>query len=97
MGRLSNGDLLAEAERAGFDILLTADKNIRHQQNMTGRHIANPSESERTGVVDANQHYRRLFSIEHNVSQQGLWPAWLFLVQLPVCPSSSDEQFRLQQ
>ncbi len=26
---LSNGDLLAEAERAGFDVLLTADKNMR--------------------------------------------------------------------
>ena len=25
---LSNGDLLAEAERAGFDVFVTADKNI---------------------------------------------------------------------
>jgi hypothetical protein len=33
--RLSNGDLLAEAERAGFDVLLTADKNMRHQQNLS--------------------------------------------------------------
>jgi hypothetical protein len=32
--------LLAEAERAGFDVLLTADENIRHQQNLTGRRIA---------------------------------------------------------
>ena len=38
--RLSNGDLLAEAERAGFDILLTADKNISHQQNLSGRRLA---------------------------------------------------------
>ena len=37
---LSNGDLLAEAERAGFDVLLTADKNMRYQQNLTGRRIA---------------------------------------------------------
>ena len=37
---LSNGDLLSEAERAGFDILLTADKNIRYQQNLAGRKIA---------------------------------------------------------
>jgi hypothetical protein len=37
--KLSNGDLLTEAERAGFDILLTADKNIRHQQNLSGRRI----------------------------------------------------------
>jgi len=32
--------LLAEAERAGFDVLLTADKNMRYQQNLTGRRIA---------------------------------------------------------
>jgi len=37
---LTNGDLLAEAERAGFDVLLTADKNMRHQQNFRGRRMA---------------------------------------------------------
>jgi hypothetical protein len=37
---LSNGDLLAEAERAGFDVFLTADKNIQYQQNLSGRRIA---------------------------------------------------------
>jgi len=37
---LSNGDLLAEAERAGFDVFLTADKNIQYQQNLAGRRIA---------------------------------------------------------
>ena len=38
--RLTNGDLLAEAERSGYDVLLTADKNMRYQQNLTGRRIA---------------------------------------------------------
>ena len=38
--RLSNGDLLTEAERAGFEVLLTADKNMRYQQNLLGRRIA---------------------------------------------------------
>jgi hypothetical protein len=38
--RLSNGDLLSEAERAGFDLLLTADNNMRYQQNLAGRRIA---------------------------------------------------------
>jgi hypothetical protein len=37
---LTNGDLLVEAERAGFDVLLTADKNMRYQQNLTGSRIA---------------------------------------------------------
>ena len=35
-----NGDLLAAAEAAGFDVLITTDKNIRYQQNLTGRAIA---------------------------------------------------------
>ena len=38
--KLSNGDLLTAAEEAGFDILLTTDKNIRYQQNLAGRKIA---------------------------------------------------------
>jgi hypothetical protein len=37
---LSNGDLLAAAERAGFDVVVTADKNMRYQQNLEGRRIA---------------------------------------------------------
>jgi len=38
--RISNGELLKLAEAAGFDVLLTTDKRIRYQQNLTGRRIA---------------------------------------------------------
>ena len=38
--RISNGALLTAAEAAGFDILLTTDKQFRYQQNLTGRKIA---------------------------------------------------------
>ena len=37
---LRNGELLSVAEEAGFHVLLTADKNIRYQQNLEGRKIA---------------------------------------------------------
>ena len=37
---LSNGNLLAAAEAAGFDVFVTADKNMRYQQNPAGRRIA---------------------------------------------------------
>lgn len=37
---LKNGDLPTVAEAAGFQVLLTTDKNIRHQQNLAGRKIA---------------------------------------------------------
>jgi hypothetical protein len=38
--RLKNGELLKAAEEAGFDVLVTPDKNIRYQQNLTVRRIA---------------------------------------------------------
>ena len=37
---LKNGELLLQAEEAGYELLLTSDKNIRYQQNLTGRKIA---------------------------------------------------------
>src|ERR1035437_7316566 len=38
--QVSCSDLLAEAERAGFDNLPTAEKNIQCEQNLVGRIIA---------------------------------------------------------
>jgi len=38
--RLANGALLKAAEEAGFDLLLSTDKNIRYQQDLAGRRIA---------------------------------------------------------
>ena len=35
-----NGELLALAEENGFDVLLTADANIKSQQNLSNRKIA---------------------------------------------------------
>ena len=35
-----NGELLAAAEAVGFDIFITADKNLRYQQNLAGRRLA---------------------------------------------------------
>ena len=37
--RLRNGELLAAAEEAGFDLLITTDKNMRYQQNLVGRRL----------------------------------------------------------
>jgi hypothetical protein len=38
--RLANGALLQAAEEAGFDLLLSTDKNIQYQQNLKDRRIA---------------------------------------------------------
>jgi hypothetical protein len=39
-GRLENGDLLTVAEESGYELFLTADKNLRYQQNLAGRKIS---------------------------------------------------------
>jgi hypothetical protein len=38
--RISNGALLKLAEEADFDLLVTTDKNVRYQQNLTDRKIS---------------------------------------------------------
>ncbi len=37
---LANGDLLAQAESHGFNVLVTTDRNLGHQQNLSQRCIA---------------------------------------------------------
>ena len=38
--RMGNGELLAAAETAGFELFLTTDQNLRYQQNLSQRRIA---------------------------------------------------------
>lgn len=38
--QLENGELLDNAEAAGFDVMVTCDQNIRHRQNLTSRKLA---------------------------------------------------------
>ena len=37
---LANGELLTAAEAAGFEVFVTTDKNLRHQQDLSKRRIA---------------------------------------------------------
>lgn len=37
---IGNGELLDRAEAGAFDLLIVADKNFQHQQNLKGRRIA---------------------------------------------------------
>jgi predicted nuclease of predicted toxin-antitoxin system len=37
---LENGELLTVAEAAGFEVLVTTDKNLSYQQSLVGRKIA---------------------------------------------------------
>ena len=38
--QLKNGDLISAAEESGFEVFVTTDKNLKYQQNLTGRSIA---------------------------------------------------------
>jgi len=37
---LKNGELLAAAEKSGYEVLVTTDTNLKYQQNLTQRKIA---------------------------------------------------------
>lgn len=37
---LQNGILISRAEAAGFDVLVTTDKNLKYQQNLSERKLA---------------------------------------------------------
>jgi hypothetical protein len=38
--KLQNGDLIAAAEAAGFELFVTTDRNLKYQQNLSDRHLA---------------------------------------------------------
>jgi hypothetical protein len=50
--KLENGELLMAAEAAGFEVILTTDRNLRYQQNLIGQ-----NRGSRLGqrAVDTNQ------------------------------------------
>lgn len=37
---LRNGDLISQAEVAGFEVLVTTDQNLKYQQNLSERRLA---------------------------------------------------------
>jgi hypothetical protein len=40
LDRASNGELIHALEELKFDVLVTSDKNIKHQQNLRARNLA---------------------------------------------------------
>ena len=75
--RLRNGDLLRAAEDAGFELLLTTDKRIRYQQNLSGRRIAL--------VVLGNQQWpvARKYIVEIRAAVNGAKPGSYMEVEIP--------------
>jgi predicted nuclease of predicted toxin-antitoxin system len=49
-GSKKNGELLALADRQ-WDVLLTSDRNIKYQQNITGRNVSREIESHEGSVA----------------------------------------------
>ncbi len=37
---LKNGELIEQAEKSGFEVLVTTDQNLKYQQNLASRRIA---------------------------------------------------------
>ena len=38
--RFANGDLIDSAEQDGYEILITTDQNMKHQQNLASRRLS---------------------------------------------------------
>lgn len=38
--KLENGDLIQAAEEAGFEVMITVDKNLLYQQSLSGRKLS---------------------------------------------------------
>jgi predicted nuclease of predicted toxin-antitoxin system len=38
--KLENGDLIRTAEEAGYEVMITVDKNLQYQQSLAGRKIS---------------------------------------------------------
>ena len=53
---LRNGDLLTAAEQAGFDLLLTTDKNMRYQQNLSAAQDCDPSSGPAAMAATSSPH-----------------------------------------
>lgn len=84
--RLANGELIAAAEAAGFELLLTSDKNIRYQQNLTERRIA--------FVVVGNQQWPTLRNYVERVAAavDAATPGSYTEVDIPMMPRRKPER-----
>jgi len=57
---LDNGALLNVAEKAGIDLLLTTDRRIRYQQNLSGRTLASVVLTGATRWSSVRLNFRRI-------------------------------------
>jgi hypothetical protein len=64
--KLSNSELLASAEAAGFDLLVTIDRRIRYQQNLSVRKIAIVVLAGTTRWSLIRQHFERIAAAVDN-------------------------------
>ena len=74
---LRNGELLAAVEREGFDLLITTDRRLKHQQNLGARAIGI--------IVPSTTSWPRIRAVEHMVvaAVQNVAPARLIEVEIP--------------
>lgn len=74
---LRNGELLSQAEAAGFEALVTTDKSLRYQQNLAVRQIAI--------LVLSTTSWRRIAQVSSDVlsAVDGLAPGAYVEVHIP--------------
>lgn len=74
---ISNGNLIRRAEMAAFDVLMTADRNLQHQQNLRGLRLVL--------IVLSTNHWDRIRPSGPLIAQalQGIRPGSLIRLDIP--------------
>ena len=83
---LSNGELLSAAEGAGFELVLTTDRRIRHQQNLRVRRIALVVLTGSTKWSRVRQHAERITAVVASAT-----PGSYAEVEIPFEPKAGGE------
>ena len=83
---LSNGELLSAAEGAGFELVLTTDRRIRHQQNLRVRRVALVVLTGSTKWSRVRQHAERIAAVVASAT-----PGSYAEVEIPFEPKAGGE------
>jgi len=68
-----NGELLTLAEQAGFDVFITLDRGVEHEQNLGGRRIALILLRSKTSrLADLAPHARKILAVVGSIGPGGL-------------------------
>ena len=83
---LANGRLIAAAERAGYEVLVTADQSVSYQQNLASRNIALVVLSTNRWSIVQAEHDTILSAVKHAAGERREKLGRLTLIRVELGP-----------